>query len=206
MRRGAVGWLVLVLLLVVSAALFAWIFRDDLPRWMGRGERAAVEVSPEAAAAAEEKLERLRTHGDTVRLSSTEIASLVRYRYAGWVPDVLREPSLALAGDSLLLTGLIPTEELPNLPELDRVRSFLPDTARVEVSGRLFTPAPGQAALEVGSISVSHVPIPRRFYPDLVRRLGGGEAAGLPESTLAFGLPEGVGSARVEDGFLVLTP
>jgi hypothetical protein len=206
MRRGAAGWLAVILLLIVSAALFTWLFRHDLPRWMGRAERPAVEISPEAAAAAEEKLDRLRERGDTVRLSSAEIASLARYRYSGWIPAQLREPTLALSGDSIIIAGLVPTEELPEVEELRRVRDFLPDTARIEVAGRLLAPGQGRAALEVAHVTVSHVPIPRRFYPDLIRRLGGGEDAGLPAGAIAFGLPDGVGSARVEDGFLVLTP
>ncbi len=206
MRRGAAGVLVLVLLVLVGVGALAWLFRGDILRWMNRGERIATEISPEAAAQAEAKLDRVRTQGDTVRLSSAEIASLARYRYSGWIPDALREPTLSLAGDSLLVEGLVPTEELPTVTELERVRSFLPDTARVEVSGRLLRVAPGQAAIEVSQISVSRVPIPRRLYPDLLRRIGGGDAAGLPPNAIAFSLPEGVGSAWVENGFLVLAP
>ncbi|CAN5587663.1 hypothetical protein BH24GEM3_BH24GEM3_17220 [soil metagenome] len=206
MRRGAAGVLVLLLLVLIGVGALAWLFRGDIPRWMNRSERSVTEVSPEAAAQAEAKLDALRTRGDTVRLSSIEIASLARYRYSGWIPDALREPTLSLAGDSLLIEGLVPTEELPAVAELDRVRAFLPDTARVEVSGRLLPLDPGQAAIEVSQISVSRVPIPRRLYPDLLRRIGGGNAAGLPPNAIAFGLPEGVGSAWVEDGFLVLVP
>ncbi len=206
MRRGAAGVLALLLLVLIGVGTLAWLFRGDIVRWMNRGEYAVTGVSPEAAAQAEAKLDRLRTQGDTVRLSSIELASLARYRYSGWIPGTLREPTLSLAGDSLLVAGMVPTDELPAVAQLEQVRGFLPDTAHVEVSGRLLPVAPGQAAIEVGQISVSRVPIPRRLYPDLVRRIGGGEAAGLPPSAIAFGLPEGVGSARVENGFLVLAP
>ncbi len=204
-QRGAVGLVVLLLLLVVVGAL-AWIFRDDLGRLVGWGGQTAVEVSPEAAAQAEAKLERLRTQGDTVQLSTIEIASLARYRYAGWIPDVLQDPTLSMAGDTLVLGGKIPTEQLPQVPELERVRMFLPDSAQVEISGHLRTMVPGQAAFEIHEVSVARVPLPSRFYPDLLRRIGRRDEAGLPPNAMPLGLPEGVGSARVEDGFLILTP
>ncbi len=205
-RRGVARAVVLLILLLLVAGVGVWLFWDDLGRLMGAGVPPAAEVSPELAAKAEAKLQRLRTQGDTVRLSTIEVASLARYRYAGWIPGDLQNPSLAMAGDTLLVAGAVPTDRLPELPDLERVRIFLPDTAQVEIAGHLRPIQPGRAAYEVTQISVARVPVPARLYPDLLRRIGQGDQAGLPPNAIMFGLPEGVGSAWVEGGFLVLAP
>ncbi len=205
-QRGA-AWLgLLLVLLLLAAGVAAWLYRDDLTRLIGRDAPTELEVSPELAAEAETKLQRLRSEGDTIRLSTAELASLARYRFAGWIPGDLQDPSLGMAGDTLLVAGGVPTDRLPDLPELERIRIFLPDTAHVEIAGHLRTVEPGRAAYEVNQISVARIPLPARFYPDLLRRIGQGNQPGLPPNAIAFGLPEGVGSARVEEGFLVLTP
>jgi hypothetical protein len=201
-RRGWLGG-VLLLLLVVGVA--AWMFRDTLlGRWAGEAQYS--EVSEEAALSAEAKLERLRTRGDTVRLSEVELASLLRFRVADRYPDLLQNPSAGMAGDTLRVGARFPTERLPELQELERVRPFFPDTTRIDVAGRLRERGPGRAALEIDEVAVAGIPIPQRYYPSVLERLGRRDEPGLPANAMAFGLPEGVGSARVENGYLVLTP
>jgi hypothetical protein len=199
------GWLVGGLLLLLVLGTGAWVFRDAL---LGGWTRNVVytEVSEEAAAAAEAKLERLRTHGDTIRLSDVELASLLRFRVAAQYPDLLQNPSAAMSGDTLRVGARFPTERLPDLQELERVRPFFPDTTRIDVAGRLRERGPGRAALEIDEVAVAGIPIPQRYYPSVLERLGRRDEPGLPANAMAFGLPQGVGSAWVEDGFLVLTP
>jgi hypothetical protein len=205
MRSRSLGALLGLVVVLAIAAGAAWLFREDLMRRFAR-QPEPVQVSEAAAAMAEAKLERLRDHGEPAQLSGVEISSLIRYRLSGWVPAQLRDPSVALSGDTVRLGGRVPTAELPEVPELDRVRSFLPDTAQVAVTGRLTTLGTGRAAFDVAEVAVSGVPLPARFYPDVLERLGRRNEPGLAPTAVPFALPEGVGSARVENGYLLLAP
>jgi hypothetical protein len=206
MSRGRLpGCLAVLVLVAVVGGVLAWAFYGDLV-WRDGSAFEAVSVSPEAAAQAEEKLNRLRSAGDTARLNEVELTSLLRYRAEASYPDLLNEPSVGMTGDTMRVAARVPSERLPPLPELERIRLFLPDTARIELQGRLL-PADGRrAAIEVDRVSFAGIPIPPRFYPDVLGRLGRRDEDGLPQNAIAFPLPEGVGSARVEDGFLILTP
>src|SRR5215213_2525111 len=115
-RGGALGAGLVLLLALLGAG---WWFRDDILQLVGR-EREPAEVSPEAAAIAQEKLDRLRSEGDTARLSSVEVSSLLRYGGPGWLTQRVHEPSVEFASDTLRVGGTIATSELPSHPELDR--------------------------------------------------------------------------------------
>ena len=203
MRRlgGLLGALVFAALLLGGLAL---LFRDDLARLRGRDAPVA-EVSPAAAAQAEAKLDRLRNLGDTVRLSGLELTSLMRYRLGGWVPGVVSDPSVVIVGDTLRLSGRFPADRFPQIQELERLRPLLPDTAPVELRGRLRPLAPGQASFHVDELSAAGLPIPKRFYPRVLEHLGwdhrGGSMVELP-----LALPEGIGAVRASDGALILFP
>jgi ActR/RegA family two-component response regulator len=66
-NRGNTALVVLLAIVLVGAG--AWLLRDHIP---GLGAGEPVEVSPEAAASAQAKLDRLRDDGDTVRLNDVE--------------------------------------------------------------------------------------------------------------------------------------
>lgn len=197
--------LVALLAAVVVLGLLAWVFRGELV------ERAspAVEytvVSPEAALSAEVKMQRVRMRGDTVALSDVEVASFMRYQLADRFGGLLHDASANISGDTLMIGGRLPTDRLSDLRELDRVRMFLPDTAQVDIAGRIVTQLPGQAVVEIERVMVAGIPIPERYYPAVLARIGRRDEPGLPPNALALPLPEGVGSARIEDGSLILTP
>lgn len=191
----------LIVLLVMGGAL--WWFSDSLPFFR---QREAVSVSPQAAADAEAKLTRLNAGPDEVRLSSVEITSLLRYGNADWAPRSIREPEVRMRGDTLTISALIPTDGIPSHPDLERVRAFLPDTARVEVEGGVRMIATGRAALAVRQVEFAGVPIPERYYPPMLDQLGRGDAPGLTPVEMPLPLPSGVSQVRVVDGYLVLTP
>lgn len=195
-----IGTLLVVLLLLGGAA---WWFRDYLP--LG-GREQPVEVSPEAARAAEEKLEKMRTDGHPVRLSSVELSSLLRYRSHEWAPGTVRDPDVRMTGDTLVVGAVIPTDRIPRHPDLDRVRGLLPDSARVEVAGGVRPLGDGRAALTVRHVEFAGIPIPERYYPPMLDRLGLGESAGLAPGEMALSLPPGVSEVRVENGYLLLIP
>lgn len=203
-RRGS-AVLTTVLLLVVVLGALGWWFRGDLwSRW--QGDPVPTEVSAEAAELAEEKLRRVREEGEPVALSPVELSSLLRYRAPVWALNAVGEPSVALAGDTLRVSGLVPTDRLPSHPELDPVRGFLPDSARFEIVGHVRPLGEGRVALQVEGMEFAGIPVPARYYPELLRRIGRQDEPGLDPAAVAVRLPEGVGSARVERGELILTP
>jgi hypothetical protein len=205
MSRSRGGTLLGVLAILLLLAGAGWWFRGDILRLVG-GEREPVEVSPEAAAAAERKLELLRSEGDTARLSSIEASSLLRYRAPAWLAQRVHNPGVEFAADTVRVSGTIATSELPSHPELDRIRVLLPDSSRIEISGVLEPLASGRMAVEVGEVTFAGIPIPARYYPDVLQRFGREDEPGLAPDAIAVPLPQGVGDARIEAGHLLLTP
>lgn len=191
------GVAVLALLL-----LGGWMMRDRL---LGADEPVAVEVSPDAAESADAKLQRLADDGEEARLTGVEFTSLVRYRYGGLV-EALQEPAVSFAGDTVVLSGRLAAEHLPQVAELDRIRMLLPDTTPITIEGSIQPLDEGRAAFHVRSVEVARIPVPARFYPPVLERIGRRDEAGLPASAVALRLPPGASAARVEAGHLVLTP
>lgn len=193
--------------IVLVLGLFAgagWLFRDDIADLFGG--REPVEVSEEAAAIAEEKLVRLRDDGEPARLSSIEVSSLLRYRAPAGVLSRVHEPSVEFAGETVRIGGTIALADLPPHPELDRVRALLPDSSRVEASGRLGALPSGRSTVELDEVTFAGIPIPERYYAEVLTRFGRVDEPGLHPHAVPLGLPEGVGSVRVEDGYLLLNP
>jgi hypothetical protein len=105
-----------------------------------------------------------------------------------------------------VLSGSVPTDRLPSHPQLEQVRPLLPDTSRFQIVGHVRPLGEGRAALEVAEVEFAGLPVPERFFPELLRRIGRRDEPGLAETALAVSLPQGVGSARVERGLLILSP
>lgn len=205
-RRGAAGKLVLLLLLVVVGAGL-WFFRGLIP---GPWQRDPVitEVSEAGAVAAEAKLERLRNDGETVRMNGAEFSSYMRYRMAPRFAVDMELPTVNFAGDQVKVAGRLPKDRIPaaQLRQLGAAAEFVPDTADVAVDGALRMIGSGRAALKVQSASFARVPIPRDRFLAILDRIGGMDEPGLERDEVAFQLPPGVGTARVENGELVLEP
>jgi hypothetical protein len=108
-RSRGVGAVVALVVLVGLLAV-GYLFRDRL---LGGGLEPT-EASPEVAAAAEAKLEQLRAGGDSVRLSGVEITSLLRYRAPAAALEMVHDPAVVIAGDTIRLTGRVPTDRLPS--------------------------------------------------------------------------------------------
>jgi hypothetical protein len=189
------------LVLIVLVAVGAWIYGT---RFGAAAEPA--EVSPEAAASAEAKLERMREKHEEVRLSGVELTSLFRYRYPQALPGVVGTPSVAFSGDTVRLTGQLAADQLPDVKELNAVRDLLPDTTPVVVTGQLAPLADRRASFQVAGVQVAGIPIPSRIYGSVLERLGRHDEPGLAANAIAFPLPLDVASVRVDEGHLVLTP
>ena len=111
-----------------------------------------------------------------------------------------------LLQENARLRGRFPTDRLPDTEEVNRMRAFLPDTAEVVVRGSIRTVEPGRAAVRVDNASFARIPIPAGEIPGVLERMGRGDQPGLAPEEYPFPLPPGVGSARVENGQLVLSP
>jgi len=197
--------ILLALILVAGLAAGVWLFRDLIPG-LGGTERVATAVSPEAAEQAEQKLERMRTSGDTIHMNEVEFTSYLRYRAPLQIAEQLESAAVDFQGEGVTLTGRLPKDRLPDTRQVRALGSFLPDTADVEVKGALRTLSPGRAALRVDGVSFAKLPVPADVYADALKSLGRRDEPGLGANEYAFPLPPGVGSARVEAGQLVLAP
>lgn len=194
---------ILALLAVVALIALGYLFRDQLlARWGGDEPTLA---SPEVAAAAQTKLDQLAAGADSVRLSSVELTSLLRYRSPPEALQMVNEPTVEITADSLRLTGMVPTDRLPSDPNLDKIRLLLPDTAKLVVQGTLLDRGPGRAALQLDGVEFAGVPIPPRYFSSILTRLGRREEAGLEPNAVGLHLPPRVSAVHLSDGYLVLT-
>jgi hypothetical protein len=192
---------VIAVIVLVGLLVLGYVFRDRL---LGGG-REPTEASPEVAAAAQAKLEQLRAGGDSVRLSSVEITSLLRYRAPAAALEMVHDPTVEISNDTIRLTGRVPTDRLPSNADLEKIRLLLPDTAKLVVRGTLQNRGSGEEALRLQSVEFAGVPIPPRYYPIILERLGRQDEPGLDPSAVGFPLPPHVAGAHLSGGYLVLT-
>jgi hypothetical protein len=117
------------------------------------------------------------------------------------------EADVEMFGDTLVLSGTVATDRLPAHPELDRIRGLLPERSRIEITGPVCVRSrTGRAALHIDQVQFAGIPIPSRYYPEVLERIGRSDEPGLEPSALTLRLPDGVSSARVEGGRMILTP
>ena len=84
--------------------------------------------------------------------------------------------------------------------------SLLPDSARVEVAGSVRSLGAGRAAMEVRQVEFAGIPIPERYYPPMLERIGQQDEPDLTSTEMGLKLPPGVSEVRVENGYLLLIP
>jgi hypothetical protein len=192
-----------VVVLLIGAGVFMGIRSGLIPF----GEAAeSVEISPEAAASAEVKLTALREDGTEARLSGPELSSLFRFRPGIWSMGAVLQPEVRMNVDSISVSGRVATASLPPDREIDAIRMLLPDTADVAVTGTIHPGSRGTVILEIYGMEVAGMPVPRRYYPMILERVGRGDATAADSITVTIPLPARVSAARVENGELVLTP
>ncbi|MEX2570592.1 MAG: hypothetical protein WD737_04755 [Gemmatimonadota bacterium] len=198
---------------MIGAALVVAVLLGGLALALGTGVLSRqpetdepLRISPEAAASAAAKLARLGSEGEEVRLNGVEITSLIRHRPALFTLGTLIEPEVQIRSDTLHLTGSVATDELPAEADLGSIRQLLPDTTSVYVAGTIHALEGGATILQIASLEVAGIPIPDRYYPMILERLGRPDDGSLPPGSVALPLPAAVRAARLEDGFLHLTP
>lgn len=196
----------LLLLLVILFA--AWIFRDRIrDKWREvRGLREeALVATPELAALARARLDSLDSgQVDRVAFSQVELQSLLDYEFAGLLPGFVDSARVELNGAQVRLRARVPVDKLPRVDELGEAASFLPDTSELTLAGSLLPLDSGRVAFAVDEVTAARIPLPKRFVPGALRRLGRRDEPGLPADAMPLPLPRGAGSGYVRNDSLVL--
>ena len=189
-RVAAVAGGILALLAAV------WLARAPLQDLWARATGSAVEVSPELAARAEEKLNSLGQPGgtDRVALAESELQSLLVYRWSGFLPEDVVNPRLQLAGDQVTLEGGVSTARFGRVAELRDIVRFLPDTTALRAVASFIPVDSGSVALQVHELGAAGIPVPARLIPTVLRRFRGSPAPGAGPNSITVPLPAGIRS------------
>lgn len=213
--RGCLTFVVLSALIVASAyAGWRWgdaVF-DEGPRGIGVPEEetaAGPGPGPELARETMARVDAFRAGGaeeagSELALGSAEVASVVRYAAPGVLPASMTRPELEIESGQVRISSHIAVDEVPPVPELERVLGILPDTVPITVEASLMPFGDDGAALVVHRIHASGVPLPRRIIPPVLAALGRVDRPGLPPTAIEVSLPDGVRSAYILSDSLVL--
>jgi hypothetical protein len=209
--KSCLGKIVLALLLVVTAyAGWRWghVFFPQITALFSTEEAALSEtVSPEIAEATMDRFEALR-RGEIegrLSLSAGEIESVLRYSVPGLILAGIVEPRIEMADGVITLRARVSVETFPEMPDLDAVLGFLPDTLVVSFEGAL-APLDDERwdALVIHDIRAGIIPLPDRMIPEILQAMGREYVGGLADDALAIPLPDGIESAYIVQDSLVL--
>ncbi len=199
-----------LLLFFLGLLVIAWLFRDRLiAMWHDlRSDDTAQLASPELADSAERKLE-LMTGADAparVSLSSAELQSLVAYRMTDALPSFVLAPEVTVQDGVVRVRARVPTDEVAGVEGIggsEELLAMLPDTTEVEAKGHLIPLADGQVALAVDEVTAASIPLPDRYIPKILERMGRVDQTDLPNEALALRLPEGVSSVYADGDSII---
>jgi hypothetical protein len=209
--KSCLGKIVLALLLVVTAyAGWRWghVFFPQITALFSTEEAALSEtVSPEIAEATMDRFEALR-RGEIegrLSLSAGEIESVLRYSVPGLILAGIVEPRIEMADGVITLRARVSVETFPEMPDLDAVLGFLPDTLVVSFEGAL-APLDDERwdALVIHDIRAGIIPLPDRMIPEILQAMGREYVDGLADDALAIPLPDGIESVYIVQDSLVL--
>lgn len=210
--RGCFGLLALGVLLLASAyAGWRWgeaVF-PRLGRWTGVAAVADGEserADPDLARRTLERVDALRSGGvdGELALGEAEVESVVRYGAPGVLPEGVSGTEVEVRSGRLRLSARVAVDDVPRVPELERLLGVLPDTVPVSLDASLMPFGERGAALVVHRIHASGVPLPRAVIPSVLTALGRTDRPGLPPEAMTVPLPAGVRSAYIRADSLIL--
>lgn len=199
------GRLILLALLLAAVAV-AWLYRDDLRRWVDQRMHPATAVtrvgrpSPGALRSAMVKLDSLqRTRQDSVVLTASELAALLA-QGTTLLPGITFDSiSVELGDRTTRIRTLVDSTSIPA-----RWRALIPGRPErfeeVVIRGTLTPVRAGLAELEVQHLSVHGIPLPS----DVIARLAATASGRGSDGRLEVALPAAVGGFRVRaDGVAI---
>jgi len=185
----------------------AWIYRSDLSDWWTRLDEAQLSGTPseQLAVRAEDKLaEVARASGPReVRLSGTEVQSLLIYRVLPRLGGAVREPVVQLTDSSAVVTGRLDLSRLGTFGGVDALRRLLPDSAKVTAEVVPTLSGPGEVRLEVLALEAGGLPIPSLMIPSILKEVSP-SGVRTEGRSLFVPVPDRVRRLRVRAGSLEL--
>ena len=209
--KSCLGKIVLAVLLV-GAAYGGWrwgssVFPQVTALFSGGDDVVVVSSSPELAEATMDRFEALRRGeaGGQLALSASEVESVIRYSVPGIIPEGIGEPRIEIRDGVVTLSARVALASFPQMPNLDSVLGFLPDTLEVSFDGAL-APLDDERwdALVIHGVQAGFIPLPDRMIPKILQALGREYVGGLPDDAIAIPLPDGLRSAYILRDSLVL--
>jgi hypothetical protein len=201
------GRLILLAVLVVLAG-GAWLFRDDLRRWIDtrlHPAAAAAQVGHPSTAALTAAMTRLTAlqgaRQDSVVLTADEMATLLA-RGTNFLPGAVRDSlTIELEDRAIRIRTVVDSVRIPA-----RLRDLIPGRRAYEevtVRGSLTPVHAGLAELQLQHVAVRGIPLPSDVIGRIAAQITGRGSDGrveiiLPEAVGGFRVrPEGVAVYRV---------
>ena len=208
MLRGCVGRLLFLVILAGAGLAIWWNYPQLADRIRGIREPAgtmAEKPSPELADATLDRFETFQSGGASeLQLGDAELTSLVRYSLPGRLPEGVNDPTVRVQDGQVYLGARVALRGLPDVPALREVVGLLPDTVPVEIRGTLAPFDIDRAALHVDQIEASRIPLPARYIPEILSKLGRAPEPNLPPDAVLVPLPRGLSQVYVLRDSLVL--
>lgn len=196
-----------VLLLLGGGVAWLWgpNLLDRLEDWREAPDSAA--PSAETGRSVVERFERFLEGGSSseVAFSAVELESVIRFQFADRLPEGVTDPTVRLRGGEATLGLRVAREWIPQLPELEGMHDFLPDTVPVQLRGRVIGIDSGDAGFVVNRVEAASIPIPDRFIPRIAAALAPGASDDLPPEIIRIVLPEGIHTVRIDEDRLILS-
>ena len=204
---------IFTLVFIAAVVLAGWYYRAELRGAMGwisqkfgwAGEEVVMEGGlSETLAAETERVWRSAAAGsgpDTVRLTSEQVQSWVRFSLPAFLPPGVENVAVALGDSTLTFSGRIDFAALEQAyPQAAEGRRMFGDS--LNVSGELShtVDAPGAGRANVLRVS----PIPGLMLPLALRELGAGIGLEVAGTSVATQVPETFQNLTIQDSAVVI--
>jgi len=192
----------LFLALMVLGGYVAWTHRQEIRerihRWTATsGSRDSVPIGdPAGAPAARRKLAAFGSRGDSVLLSSADLANLAAAAAGQFVPGALDSIQVRVQRDAVEFRARVDTRLVPL--SFGPLAEIVRDHENVEAGGDLLFRHPGLAEWRITSARVRGIPLPKDVLGRLLSRFGG------TTGVVPIPLPATVTGLRASDAGLVL--
>jgi hypothetical protein len=196
----------LFLLLLVTAAVGAWLYRDELLRRVRGGVQAPASIA-EAGRPADRALRSSRakvaslgsSRADSVVLTPSETASLLRDGLRPEVRSQLDSIEVRLGDDEVEVRALLSTARLPK-ELVGPLAIALRDREHVTAAGPLQVVGAGRGEWAVRRFAIRDFPLPRDAVPRVISKaLGDSSRQAIPVQ-----LPRAVRAVRVQPSGVIL--